>query len=78
MGHIGTGWQIDSQLVFVAFFLVVLRDPLSHLSSGNTNDGVPGSVEGWFAAEDLDSDDALFENVSVSLGCLRHHKAQKV
>jgi len=52
--------------------------PLSHLGSGNANDGVPGSIEGWFAAEDLDSDGALFENVSVPLGCLRHYKAQEV
>jgi hypothetical protein len=70
-GQVGAGEQHDPEFMFVAGFLIVLRQTLADFSGSVADDGIFVGVVIGVAPEDLAADHSLLQCVEVALGCSR-------
>jgi hypothetical protein len=64
-GDVRTDRELDDQFAVVSGVVIVLREALSDLASGDANDGVGVGVVGGGPPEDFNSDASLLEVGSV-------------
>lgn len=67
MGHIRSQGKIDAQLVLMSRGLIVLRDPLPHLTGGDAHNGIGVGVVIAWTAEDLCAEISFFEDLDIVL-----------